>query len=99
MLLERKLSIPRQSLLLLPLSIKGVNTVPYRSVCTVPAGIYHTDKQISTVNPSVLYRKKYRPYRPCIDRTGQFRAILAGIERIGRYKKKFLFFIFIIIIF
>ena len=94
MLLERKLSIPRQSSLLLPLSTKGVNTVPYRSVCTVPTGIYHTGKQIGTVNPPVSYQKKYQPYRPCIDCTGQFRAILTGTGRTGRYRKKVFIFYF-----
>ena len=102
MLLERKLSIPRQSSLLLPLSTKGVNTVPYRTgqyvpyrpVYTIPAGIYHTGKQIGTVNHPISYRKKYQPYRPCIDRTGQFRAILAGTGRTDRYRKKVFIFYF-----
>ena len=61
---------------------------------TVPAGtasIYRTGKQTGMVNPLVSYRKKYRPYRPCTDRTGQFRAIPTNTE------KKF--FSFIIIIF
>ena len=58
---------------------------------TVPAstiGIYHTGQQSGTLDPPVSYRKKYRLYRP---RTGQFRAILAGTERTGRYKNKFFF--------
>ena len=58
---------------------------------TVPAGmavIYRSGQQSGTLDLPVSYRKKYRLYRP---RTGQFRAILAGTERTGRYKNKFFF--------
>ena len=43
------------------------------------------------VRPPVSYRKKYRPYRPRINRTGQFQAIPVGTE-----KSFFFFFNFVI---
>ena len=43
-------------------------------------------------NINVSYRFKYQP---CMDHTGQFWAILAGTERTGRYRKKFILFYFL----
>ena len=60
----------------------------FRTVPTVPAGIYRTGQQSGILDPPVSYRKKYRLYRPRTGRTGQFRAIPAGIE------KGFFFFFF-----
>ena len=65
-----------------------VHGCQYRTVPAGPAGIYRTGQQSDTLDPSVSYRKKYRPYRPRTGRTGQFRAIPAGTE------KCFFFFFF-----
>ena len=55
---------------------------------------YRTGQQSGTLDPPISYQKKYRLYRPCTGRTGQFRAIPAGTERTNRYRKKFFFFFF-----
>jgi len=64
---------------------KIVNTIP---VLTVPTGMY-TDIETSTFRTGLNTGR--------IGHTGQFRAILASIECIGRYRKKVFIFIFIFI--
>ena len=101
MLLERKLSIPRQSSLLLPLSTKGVNTVPYRTGQYVPYRPVYTIPASKSVRLTTLFRTGKN-----IGRTGHVSAVPVNF---GQYwpipgvpagtEKKFLFFIFIIIIF
>ena len=93
MLLERKLSIPHQSSLLLPLSTKGVNTVLYRPVYTIPASkpvrltlLFRTGKNIGRTGHVSAVPVNFGQYWP-------IPGVPAGTE------KKFLFFIFIIIIF
>ena len=71
----------------------------FRTVPAGTAGIYRTNKQSSTYNPPVSYRKKYRTYQPCTRHTSQFRAIQAGTMRTGRYKKKVFFFFLSFVIF
>ena len=65
----------------------------FRTVPAGTAGIYRTGQQFGTFDPPVLYRKKYRSYRPRTDRTGQFRAIPADTE------KRFFFFFLSFVIF
>ena len=75
---------------IVPVSTVGI----YRTVPVDTVGIYRTGQQSGTLDPPVLYWKKYRPYRPRTGRTGQFRAIPAGTEKSFFFFFKLSFVIF-----